>query len=280
MHEPILYESHSHTPLCKHAHGEPEEYAEVALARGLKGLIITCHNPMPGGFSASVRMDPDQFGEYVAMVARAREAYAGRLDVCLGIEADYFEGYESWVENQLQTAEFHYVLGSVHPQIGEYRDRYHTDDPIAAQQIYFGLLAKSAETRLFDCIAHPDLIKNMVSEAWQPHIIMDDIRHALDRIAETGVAMELNTSGLYKRIEEMNPFPGMLVEMRKREIPVVLGADAHMPRRVADDYEIALDVLQDCGFTEINVFQHRKRRAIAIDDARASLMPLEPASAY
>ena len=25
--EPLLYESHMHTPLCKHAVGEPEEYA-------------------------------------------------------------------------------------------------------------------------------------------------------------------------------------------------------------------------------------------------------------
>ena len=27
MPEPLLYESHCHTPLCKHAYGEPDEYA-------------------------------------------------------------------------------------------------------------------------------------------------------------------------------------------------------------------------------------------------------------
>ena len=26
--EPMLYEMHMHTPLCKHARGEPEEYAK------------------------------------------------------------------------------------------------------------------------------------------------------------------------------------------------------------------------------------------------------------
>ena len=28
--EPMLYEMHMHTPLCKHARGEPEDYAEAA----------------------------------------------------------------------------------------------------------------------------------------------------------------------------------------------------------------------------------------------------------
>ena len=52
MTERIVYESHSHTPLCKHAFGQPTEYAAVAEQRGLQGLIVTCHNPMPDGFSA------------------------------------------------------------------------------------------------------------------------------------------------------------------------------------------------------------------------------------
>lgn len=274
MHEPVLYESHSHTPLCKHAIGDPEVYAAQALERGLKGLIVTCHNPMPDGFSSAVRMLPEQFDDYLALVERARVAYAGRLDVCLGIEADYFEGYEPWLEQQLAATDFQYVLGSVHPQLGEYRKRYGNVDPVVEYRTYFDNLAKSAETRLFDCLAHPDLIKNVAPDAWDPEVIMDDIRRALDRIAVTGVAMELNTSGLYKRIEEMNPFPAMLVEMKERGIRVVLGADAHTPYRVADDYELGLDLLMECGFSEVHVFKGRTSSAIDINVARASLIPL------
>ena len=43
MNNPILYESHSHTPLCRHAKGEPEEYAEVALQRGGPVIIWLRH---------------------------------------------------------------------------------------------------------------------------------------------------------------------------------------------------------------------------------------------
>src|SRR5687767_14025189 len=118
--EPILYESHMHRPLCKHAHGEPEEYAAVAQARGLAGIIVTCHNPSIDGFSPRVRMSEAQFDDYVQMVNRAAQAWAGRVDVRLGLECDFLPGMEAALEKQLQLAEFHHILGSVHPQLAEY----------------------------------------------------------------------------------------------------------------------------------------------------------------
>lgn len=267
----LLYETHSHTPLCNHAVGQPEEYAAIAEERGLRGIMITCHNPMPAGFSSGVRMRVDELDEYVEMVARARDAWQGRVDVRLGLEADYFVGHEAWLEKQLGSKDFHYVLGSVHPQIAEFRQRYGSPDPVAVQQIYFQLLADAAETRLFDCMAHPDLIKNETPRDWQPPRIMDDIRRALDRIAAAGVAMELNTSGENKVIPEMNPFPQMLTEIAARGIPVVIGSDAHAPTRVADRFDRALDLLAECGLTHVSYFLDRVRHDVTIVTARASL---------
>ncbi|QDT04713.1 Histidinol-phosphatase [Rubripirellula lacrimiformis] len=268
----ILFESHSHTPLCNHADGWPTEYAVVAQQRGLRGLIVTCHNPMPNGFSARVRMREEEFGEYIDLVEQTRQQWEGRVDVRLGIEADYFEGHESYLQKQLDSADFHFVLGSVHPQIDEFRERYWSDDAIEVQRTYFRLLAKAAQTGLFDSLAHPDLIKNLFSETWDPAAVMDDIRSSLDAIADTGVAMELNTSGINKRISEMNPFPDMLCEMNARGIPVTLGADAHQPDRVADGYEAAMQLLLSCGYEHVHFFLNRKRQTVAISDALASLV--------
>lgn len=268
----ILYESHSHTPLCMHAIGMPTEYAAVAYERGLRGLIVTCHNPMPNGFSASVRMREDQLDEYVELVETTRQQWDGQLDVRLGIEADYFEGFEDYLERQLQSADFHFVLGSVHPQIPEFRRKFWSDDGFEVQRTYFRMLAQSAETGLFDSISHPDLIKNFTADQWDPDAIMPVICDALDRIAATGVAMELNTSGLLKTISEMNPFPDMLREMRSRNIPITLGADAHQPERVADGYEEAMQILRSCGYETVNYFLNRQRNEIAIDAALESLV--------
>jgi histidinol-phosphatase (PHP family) len=102
---------------------------------------------MPDGFSADVRMAPEQLPEYIDLVARARDAWAGKLDVRLGLECDYFPGYEGWVEQQLKLAEFHYVIGSVHPQTAEYRERYRCDAPLEYQQTYFRLLGRRSRNR-------------------------------------------------------------------------------------------------------------------------------------
>jgi len=273
MSVPILYESHSHTPLCKHADGVPAEYAAQAEARGLRGLILTCHCPLPDGISANVRMSPDQYEAYVDMVAATREAYAGRLDVRLGLESDYYPGVEPWLEKLHARHPLHHVLGSVHPQVPDYKDVYFKGDWFAYQQTYFDHLARAAETGLYDTLAHPDLIKNEEPQEWDLARIQPFIESSLDRIAATGVAMELNTSGRYKVIPEFNPNPTMLGLMHDRGIPVVLGADAHIPDRVAEGYEDAMQTLLAAGYTEINFFLDRQRQTVAISDALASLIP-------
>ena len=267
----VLYESHMHTPLCHHAQGEPEEYAAMAYTRGLKGMIVTCHNPPIDGWSPQVRMAVDEFDTYVAMVERARTAWAGRVDVRLGLECDYVPGMEAALEQQLAQADFHHVLGSLHPQIQAYKDRYFTGDIQAYQELYFDHLAQAAETGLFDTLSHPDLIKIVFPQDWDPTRIQTSIDGALDRIAATGVNMELNTSGLQKAYPEMNPGRSILAAMHARGIPVVLGADAHVPTRVAADYVDALTMLQEVGYTQVNIVLDRQSQPVEIDAALASL---------
>ena len=268
---PLVYESHCHTPLCKHATGLPAEYARVAEARGLRGIVFTDHCPLPDGISAALRMAPDQFDHYVQMIADVREQFAGRLDVRLGLESDYYPGIERWLEALHARAPLQYVLGSVHTHIAEYRARYFNGNWLGFQQTYFEHLAASAESGLFDCLAHPDLVKNERPQEWHFSRVESAIERALDRIAQTGVAMELNTSGVNKSLPEMNPGLAMLQLMQVRGIPVVLGADAHRPERVGDGYPIALRMLRSVGYTEISYFLDRKRRTVSIEAALASL---------
>lgn len=274
----VLYESHCHTPLCKHARGLPGEYAAVAESRGLKGLIVTCHAPLPDGFSAEVRMAPEEFEKYVDMVEQARAEWEGRVEVKLGIESDYYPGVEPWLEKLHARADFHHVLGSVHYHIGEYRKLYFTGDIFLYQQLYYDHLALAAETGLYDTMAHPDLIKNEAPAEWLFPRIKPFIERSLDRIAATGVAMELNTSGVNKALSEMNPGLEQLALMQERGIPVVLGADAHRPSRVADGFETALEMLREVGYQEVSLFLERKRQTIPLDVALASLRQIESAA--
>lgn len=269
---PVLYESHMHTVLCKHAEGSLDDYAAVALRRGLKGMIVTCHCPLPDGMSASVRMSPEAYPDYIARVAACREKWAGKLDVRLGLESDYLPGLEPWLEALHQKEPLNYVLGSVHPQIAEYQQRYFHGDWPAYHRQYFLSLVEAAESGLFDALSHPDLVKNYGTDEWDLEKMLPHIQACLDRIARTGIAMELNTSGLMKTLPEMNPSATILKEMCVRGIPVVIGADAHRPGRVADHYESALNLIQDAGYRHTRIFLDRQPVDIPIADALASLV--------
>lgn len=256
---PIFFDSHMHTPLCKHAEGHPIEYMERGLEQGLAGIIMTCHSPMPNRFSHRVRMAPEQFNEYLSIVQEAADAAPVGFEVRLGMESDFFPGKEKWLSELHAKADFHYILGSVHWHIPEYLDAFWRGDPLAFRRQYFEHLAESAESGLFDSLAHPDLVKNANAEDWDFETMRPFIAKALDRISRTGVAMELNTSGLNKPYPEMNPGPEMLKMIAERDIPIVIGSDAHTPRRVADQFPRALDHLIDAGFENVSVFRERRR---------------------
>lgn len=267
----LFYDSHMHTPLCKHAWGEPEEYADQALKAGLKGIIFTCHCPMPDGFWPTVRMSDGEFDTYVALVQRAADAFKGKLDIRLGIESEYYPGCEEWITKLHQRADFHYVLGAVHWQAKEYLNKYEVGTIENFRRTYFDHLAKSAESGLYDCLAHPDLVKNYHPDSWCFAIVKNTVTTALDRIAATGVAMELNTSGLNKSYSEMNPGLEMLRMMCERKIPIVIGSDAHRAVRVGEQFVTALNHLTEVGYEKVSYFLNRQRIDLKISEVLASL---------
>jgi histidinol-phosphatase (PHP family) len=267
----IYYDSHMHTPLCKHAWGEPEEYAAQGVQAGLKGIIFTCHCPMPDGFWPTVRMADSEFDTYLAMVDRTAKAFKGKLDVRLGLESEYFPGMEGWIEKLHQRADFDYILGAVHWQARDYLAKFETGTIEAFRKSYFNHLAVSAETGLYDCLAHPDLVKNYHPDSWCLAIVKGSIATALDRIAATGVAMELNTSGLNKSYSEMNPGMEMLRMMADRNIPIVVSSDAHRAQRVGEHFMTALSHLQEAGYDQVSYFLKRQRIDLKISEVQASI---------
>lgn len=228
---------------------------------------------MPDGYAAKMRMDPEQLDAYAQHVDRARQACEGQVDVRLGLEADFVPGYEGAVADQLAAHDFDFVLGSVHPQVPEYQARYYEKDTFKFQQLYFQHLADSAETGLFDSLAHPDLIKMLMPRRWSVSKIIDDVCHSLDRIAATEVAMEFNTSGWRRPMQEACPGPRILYEMARRRIPVTLGSDAHSPQRVGENFRKALRLIQAAGYRKVSVFKKRQRHDLDIAEVYRTLTP-------
>ncbi len=273
--QPNFYDSHMHSPLCKHARGPLSAYAEQAEKKGLRGITFTCHSPMPAGWDAGLRMTLAQLPEYVEMVESARVEFAGRVEARLGMESDYFPGMEAWIDELHSRADFSYILGSVHALTKEYKAKYlEGSTRLEYEKSYFENLANAAETGLYDCLSHPDIVKIANPKQYDVADHLDTIKRSLDRIAATGIAMELNTSGLNKSYPEMNPGDVMLREMALRGIPVVIGSDSHDAHRVGADFDKALANLQNAGYERVSYFIERKRYELAISEVYlAELQP-------
>ncbi|GMA14419.1 histidinol-phosphatase HisJ family protein [Deinococcus metallilatus] len=256
-----LFDSHLHTPLCGHATGTPREYAQAALDAGLAGICFTDHMPMPAWYDAPWRMRLDQLAEYVDRVREVQADYSGRLEVRLGLEADVHPGTERFVERVLNAYPWDYVIGSVHylgawgfdnPEfVAEYEDR----DLTGLYRDYYALVEGAARTGLFDSVGHLDLPKKFGHRDPAGSAAL----HALDVAAESGLALDFNTAGWRKPVAEAYPSPELTRAAAERNIPFVLGSDAHTPQEVGFRFVDALKQIQDAGGSVVT-YSGRVRR--------------------
>ena len=262
----MLADYHMHTPLCRHAVGEPPEYIAVARERGLDEIGFSDHAPMadPEPFD-DWRMLRADLPRYVDMILAAREA-AAPFPVRLGLECDYLAGHEAWIEELAAAAPWDYLIGSVHylapgwavddPQmIGRY-----TASETATEEIwtlYWREYERAVASGLFDFVAHPDLVKKF------GHRPPGDLRRyyegTIAAAAAGGVAVEVSTAGLRKPVGELYPAAGFLALAREAGIAVLINSDAHAPAEVGQDFGHAAAAVRAAGYTETARFVGRRR---------------------
>ena len=200
---------HMHTPLCRHAVGEPVDYARRALEIGLTEIGFSDHSPMRQDNFDNWRMNLSQLDDYVAKVRLAQKTFP-QLTIRLAMEVDYLPGHEDWISELAARRPWDYFIGSVHyvsdswaiddPQkLSEWKTR----DSAEVWRIYFERLAMAAESGLFEIIGHADLPKKFGHRP--PPNAATFYGKFLDAARKSGGAIELNTAGLRKDCQEIYP---------------------------------------------------------------------------
>jgi len=262
---------HTHTPLCHHAIGEPEEMIDAALAAGLTEYGIADHAPVGKAFFDDWRMSYDKLPEYLAWIDRASAHARGRIPVRCGLECDWLPGCESWIEELRSVHAWDYLIGSIH-----YLDSWDFDNPkwlgrwadCDVDEVwtrYWREYAAMAESQCFDILGHPDLVKKF------QHRPTGDLRRyyepAIEAIAVSGCAIELNTAGWHKPCAEAYPAQEFLELARGAGIPLVISSDAHAPAEVGRDFPHAMELARQAGYSETLLFEkgHRSTESLRID---------------
>ncbi len=262
-----LADYHTHTPLCRHADGWPIDLARVAAERGLGELGFADHNPMPEQFD-DWRMLISDLPRYIESVEEARAAFP-QLNIKLGLECDYIPGYEWWIEKLAGMHDWDYLIGSVHylPDGWEvdhpkYISR-HTEGADAIWESYWKTYEQCIRSGLFDFVGHPDLPKKfgILPEG----DLMRFYGRSIDALAETGVAFEINTAGLRNICNELYPARPFVAAAQAAGIPLLINSDAHRPEHVAADFDKAVALAKDCGYTSTLRFSRRQRSAVPLE---------------
>ena len=224
-----------------HADGTDEDYIIKAIAEGVKVLGFSDHAPYlyPNGYVSNYKMPPENAPQYISALLLLREKYRDKIDIRIGFEAEYYPLlWES-------TLEFWKKLGSVEYLIlGQHftREEYPYELSVHAfsgikeashLKEYVSTVTEGIKTKKFTYIAHPDVANYMGTDL---DLYREQMRHLVLAAKEYDTPLELNLLGI--AFERNYPAP-MFWEVASELSPrVILGCDAHQPRRVADKDEI------------------------------------------
>jgi len=253
---------HMHTFLCGHAEGMPEDYVLSAEKNGVPEICFTDHAPSPDGYDPINRMTMDRFPAYRDLITKA-QSVTPNVRVLWGIEADYYPTCREFLKEWLPEQKFDVVLGSVHYITNWGFDNpsnmsvWDTVDITETWKRYFDLLCQMAQTRFFDVVSHMDLTKRFGHKPAEDEITAMVIP-ALDAIAESEMAIEINTSGLRRPVHEMYPSLSILKLARERNIPICFGSDSHEPQHVGYCFDQAVQLAKSAGYTQCVRFRERQ----------------------
>ncbi|AIQ50228.1 histidinol-phosphatase HisJ [Paenibacillus sp. FSL R7-0331] len=267
---------HTHHERCGHAVGKLEEYVQRGIELGLQQLGLSDHLPLihvnPDSYYPEMAMPLAELPRYVEECQTLKERYRGVIELKVGLEADYIEGYEEQIRELLSPYPWDYLIGSVH-FLGEWDITDHRQtagwegkNVMDVYRRYYDAVQKSALSGLYDIIGHMDVIKRFgygpQSKEEQAEARELELS-TLQVIASSGTAMELNASGLTKPCAEMFPAEHILQQAYRLGIPLTLGSDAHDPAKLGDGLQEARSLLWDTGFRELAVFEGRHRSSVS-----------------
>ena len=257
----MIIDLHNHTVMCNHAEGSIDEYIIKAINSGTKIFGFSEHAPM--NFDEKYRISFEQMNEYENLILQAKEKYRDKIEILLGYEVDYLEGY---IDERVLNADVDYLIGSVHfiDKWGfdnpEFIGKYENEDIDEIWQRYFDAIEQMAKSGLFDIVGHIDLIK--IFKFMPNKNILDIAKKALLAIKEADMVLEINMAGYRKPVKEAYPTLEILQEAYNLEIPITFSSDAHSPEQVSLFANKIVQLAKSVGYKECARFTKRKRAMI------------------
>ena len=228
------YNFHTHTFLCNHASGTPEEYVKRAIECGIKYLGFSDHIPFvfPDGYESYFRIPFEKINCYVSEISALRDKYKNQIDIKIGFEMEYYhEHFKAMLKIAKDYGIEYLILGqhfiyNEHPA-GLMTCRQHEN--IEDLRAYIDCVSEGIMSGVYTYVAHPD----MFAFDCDSDVYCNEIRKICVLSREHNVPLEINFLGI--RSDRHYPNKIFWKIAGEEQSPVTFGFDAHSALDAFDD---------------------------------------------
>ncbi len=242
------------------------DYIVRAIDQGFHRITLTEHPPLPEGWlddqavQRTLAMPHEDLSQYLRNAWTAKERFADRIDVRVGLEVDFLHDNEQFTWSLFEQAQslIEEVIISVHflPGIGGMRCIDLTSHDVATGLLaYYGSMERLVEiyfehqeqaiqlAKTFPVparLGHATLIDKFRQDlpAYDPQLRRQHLKHIFSLLLENGIALDANTAGLtLPSCASMYPPVEDVVSARAMGVSCVFGSDAHAPDAIGRHYE-------------------------------------------
>ena len=278
---------HTHNSLCKHAIGTIEDYVKRAIELDLNVIGVSDHFPYEYLSSEipsledipyeGYAMPTNNLESYILQLDDLKEKYLNQIHIRTAFEIDFFKHQDHMLNKYLKgyLNKLDYILGSVHVLFGKagvfafddgrflnkYKE-YDGNDEIYIE--YYDSLQVMIKSPTFelDIVTHFDLPKKFDKRIEDKDMIMEKVIETLELVKKHDLTVEINTSGLRKKVKEQYPSIEIIKIIYDLDIPILLGSDAHKPEEVAYEFKSITKMVKNVGFNQLAHFEKRQRSFI------------------
>lgn len=264
----ISADYHMHTSFSTDSETPLRNMVDVAMRKGLQMICITDH--LDADFPIKEDLGEDAFQLdlecYIPAVSEIREEYRGKIEVRTGVELGLQKHLGERYSQLTNEFPFDFVIGSLHLIRG--MDPYYGEiflgrnDRDVYEEAFIETYECIKKVKCFDVLGHLDYVVRYGKEKEKEYsysAFSDIIDEILKVLIYDGKGIELNMAGLKYGLSSPNPNKEILSRYKELGGEIItVGSDAHKTEHVGYKFELAEEILKDCGFQYYTEFDKRK----------------------
>lgn len=231
-----MIDAHVHPYQVRRDAQGPEEFAQAAFEKGLDGLVFTEHAPLWYPEPRLHFMTEPELLRCIEDCLATKARWAGRLDIRIGVEADWHPRNAGFVAGLLaRHPEIECATGSIHLHGPHWEKEKEGLDGEESTALALRETLAAVKSGLFSRINHIDFFRihlQRTGAEYHPERHEEAFREIFAEMEKRGIALEWNASGFRRDFAEALPCDLVWRWSLDYNLPRTYGSDAHKPEDV------------------------------------------------